>query len=85
MAFVPGLVKQGRTEKVSTLVENAQQQLVFAGQTADPAEKRKYLEETRRLASEALRNEPKTPWRWTCDSRRRLLSTRSTPSLTSVQ
>jgi type II secretory pathway pseudopilin PulG len=58
VAFVPGLVKQRRTENVGTLVENAQQQFALAGQTADPAQKRSYLEETRRLSSEALRNEP---------------------------
>ena len=58
IAFVPGLVRQKHTEQVGTLIQNAQSQLTAAGQTADPAQKRKLLEETRRLVGEALRIEP---------------------------
>ncbi|HLF08518.1 MAG TPA: hypothetical protein VI789_04125 [Dehalococcoidia bacterium] len=55
IAFVPGLVKEGRSEKLGDLVVGAQTQLATSTTSADPAERRRLLEDTRRLASEALR------------------------------
>jgi DNA-binding beta-propeller fold protein YncE len=54
---VPDLVRQGRGERVTALVTTAQAQIAAAETEADPARKRSLLEETRRLASEALRIE----------------------------
>jgi hypothetical protein len=61
VAFVPGLIREGRTEKLAGLVANAQVQLAAAQEQQDPAQRRFHLEETRRLASEALRLEPLNP------------------------
>jgi hypothetical protein len=58
VAFVPGLIREGRSEKLAGLVANAQVQLAAAQEQDDPALRRFHLEETRRLASEALRLEP---------------------------
>jgi hypothetical protein len=61
VAFVPGLIREGRSEKLAGLVANAQVQLAAAEEQQDPAQRRFHLEETRRLASEALRLEPLNP------------------------
>ena len=55
VAFVPGLLREGRTERIAELLDNAQLQFAAAQQQSDPAQRRFLLEETRRLASEALR------------------------------
>jgi hypothetical protein len=54
-AFVPGMVSESRGERLGSLVQNAQDEYARAGVSPDPAERRKHLEETRRLAAEALR------------------------------
>ncbi len=58
VAFVPGLIREGRTEKLAGLVATAEVQLAAAQDQPDPAQRRFHLEETRRLAAEALRIEP---------------------------
>ena len=58
VAFVPELVQQGRSEKLDSLVEGAESQLAAAQAASDPALRRDLLEETRRLANEALRIDP---------------------------
>jgi hypothetical protein len=55
VAFVPGLVKEGRSEKLGDLVFASQNQLAASSGSADPAARRRLLEDARRLASEALR------------------------------
>ena len=55
IAFVPGLLREGRGERVTELLEGARVQFEAAQQESDPAQRRFYLEETRRLAAEALR------------------------------
>ena len=58
VAFVPDLIREGRTQKLADLIAGAQVQLAAAQDQPDPAQRRVHLEETRRLASEALRLEP---------------------------
>jgi hypothetical protein len=58
VAFVPGLIREGRTEKLATLIANAEAQLASGQDQQDPARRRFLLDETRRLATEALRIEP---------------------------
>jgi hypothetical protein len=58
VAFVPGLMREGRTEKLGSLVETAEMQMQAAQGQQDPAEKRRLLEDSRRLAAEALRLDP---------------------------
>ena len=55
--FVPDLVREGRTQTVGELLAAAQTNLNAAANEGDPAQRRFYLEETRRLAAEALRLE----------------------------
>jgi hypothetical protein len=55
--FVPDLVREGRTQTVGELLTSAQTNLNAAANEPDPAQRRFYLEETRRLAAEALRLE----------------------------
>jgi hypothetical protein len=55
IAFVPGLLKEGRSERITELLDGAQIQFQAAQQETDPAQRRLLLEETRRLAAEALR------------------------------
>jgi hypothetical protein len=55
VAFVPGLLREGRSERIAELIEGAQLQFAAAQQQADPAQRRFLLSETRRLAAEALR------------------------------
>jgi hypothetical protein len=59
--FVPGLVRENRSERLEEFVGAAQTALALAQGEADPAVKRFYLEETRRLANEALRIEEANP------------------------
>jgi hypothetical protein len=54
-AFVPGLLREGRSERIAELLDSAQIQFTAAQQQTDAAQRRFLLEETRRLASEALR------------------------------
>ncbi len=54
-AFVPGLLRQGRSERIASLLDGAQVQFAAAQQQTDPQQRRFLLEETRRLAAEALR------------------------------
>jgi hypothetical protein len=61
IAFVPDLVRQGRSEKLETLVANAQAEFEAGQAEQDPAAKRRHLDETRRLAAEALRIDPANP------------------------
>ena len=58
IAFVPDLVRQGRSEKLENLVQGAQTSLTAALATNDPARRRELLEDTRRFANEALRIDP---------------------------
>jgi hypothetical protein len=60
IAFVPDLVRRGRTEKLDDLVASAQSQFAAVAAAADAGERRLRLEETRRLASEALRIDPES-------------------------
>lgn len=53
--FVPDLIREERTERVGEFIEGARAHLVASENEADPGYRRYYLEETRRLASEALR------------------------------
>ena len=53
--FVPGLVKQNRSNNLGDFITASQTALNIAQSETDPAQKRFYLEETRRLANEALR------------------------------
>lgn len=55
VGFVPGLVKQGRSEKLGDLVEASQNELAGATTATNPGDKRRLLEDSRRLATEALR------------------------------
>ncbi len=55
--FVPDLVRESRTQTVGELLAAAQTNLNAAAHEEDPAQRRFYLEETRRLAAEALRLE----------------------------
>lgn len=55
---VPDLINESRQEQASTLVERAQATYSAFQLELDPARRRTLLEETRRLASEALRIEP---------------------------
>jgi hypothetical protein len=57
IAFVPGLLRQGRSERLAQLIDSAQGQFAAAQQEQDPAQRRLLLEDTRRLANEALRIE----------------------------
>ena len=57
-AFVPGMVSESRGERLGTLVQNAQDEYARAGASPDPTVRRKHLDETRRLAGEALRIDP---------------------------
>jgi len=54
-AFIPGLLREGRSERIADLLDGAQVQFAVAQQQTDPQQRRFYLEETRRLAAEALR------------------------------
>jgi hypothetical protein len=54
-AFVPGLVREGRSEKLGDLVAASQHQLDAAGAVNDPGQRRRLLDDARRLSSEALR------------------------------
>jgi hypothetical protein len=56
--FVPGVLQKGRSEKVADLVDGAQTQLAAADVEGDPARKRSLLEESRRLATNALHLDP---------------------------
>jgi len=58
IGFVPGLVKEGRSEKLGDLVVASQTQFAAAGAASDPAEKRRLLNDSRRLSGEALRIDP---------------------------
>ena len=58
---VPNLMREGRSQKVDTLVSSAQVQLSSAAVEPDAARKRQLLEEARRLAAEALRVDPVNP------------------------
>ena len=55
--FVPGLVKENRSQQVGDFIASAQANLAASQDESDPAQRRFYLEETRRLANEALRIE----------------------------
>ncbi len=55
---VPDLIHENRQEQASTLVERALGAYASSQQEQDAARKRTLLDETRRLASEALRLEP---------------------------
>jgi hypothetical protein len=55
IAFVPGLLKEGRSERVTDFLDAAQVQFAAAQEQTDPQQRRFHLEETRRLAAEALR------------------------------
>jgi hypothetical protein len=55
IAFVPGLLSESRSERLAKLVESAQAQFAAAQDAPDQEQRRFYLEETRRLAAEALR------------------------------
>ncbi len=55
---VPDLIQENREVQASTLVERALSTYAAFQQEQDPARRRTLLEETRRLASEALRIEP---------------------------
>jgi hypothetical protein len=57
-AFVPGMVSEGRGERLGSLVQSAQDEYARAGASPDPAVRRTHLDETRRLATEALRIDP---------------------------
>jgi len=57
---LPDLVQEQRQQKVETLIAEALGQMAAASD-ADPATKRKLLEDTRRLSTEALRVEPENP------------------------
>lgn len=61
IAFVPDLVRQGRSERLEDLVQAAQDGLAAAVAEDDPARRRELLEETRRQANEALRIDPQSP------------------------
>jgi len=54
-AFVPSLLREGRSERIAELLDGAQLQFAAAQQQQDPAQRRFLLQETRRLATEALR------------------------------
>ncbi len=58
VAFVPGLVRQNRGEKLTQLVNSAIASYQTSQTAKNPADKRFSLEETRRLTTEALRIEP---------------------------
>jgi hypothetical protein len=58
VAFLPGLVRQNRSEKLTQLVNSAINSYQVSQTAANPADKRFSLEETRRLTAEALRIEP---------------------------
>ncbi len=53
--FVPGLVKENRSQDLTDFISASQTAFNIAQDETDPAQKRFYLEETRRLANEALR------------------------------
>lgn len=53
--FVPGLVQENRNERLDEFVSASQTAYIIALDEDDPAQRRFYLEETRRLANEALR------------------------------
>jgi hypothetical protein len=55
VAFVPDLIRESRSEKLNGLVSSAEIHYLAGQEETDPAQKRLYLEETRRLATEALR------------------------------
>ena len=55
---VPDLIRENRSEKFAGLIQGAQTQYSAALGQPDPAQKRALLEDTSRLASEALRLEP---------------------------
>ena len=55
--FVPGLVRENRTVRLDEFLVASQTAFSLAQDEADPAVRRFYLEETRRLANEALRIE----------------------------
>ncbi len=55
IAFVPDLLREGRSERLADLVQGAQVQFALAQEQTDPQQRRFLLEETRRLATEALR------------------------------
>jgi hypothetical protein len=54
-AFVPGLVEEGRGEKLEDLVGAAQAQLNASATVNDPGQRRRLLDDARRLATEAIR------------------------------
>jgi hypothetical protein len=60
-AFVPGLVREGRSEKLGDLVVAAERQLAASGGVTDPGERRRLLDDARRLANEALRIDSDNP------------------------
>jgi hypothetical protein len=55
---VPDLIRENRSERVTTLIANASQQIDAATSEPEPGLRSEYLEEARRLAAEALRLEP---------------------------
>ena len=55
--FVPGLVRENRSVRLDEFIVSSQTAFAIAQDQTDPAQKRFYLEETRRLANEALRIE----------------------------
>lgn len=55
---LPGLLSQNKEKKVTQLLQQAQTAYAASQAETDPANKRKYLEDTRLLASEAARLEP---------------------------
>jgi hypothetical protein len=58
--FVPGVLQKGRSERVADLVDSSQTQLAAADVEDDPARKRTLLEESRRLATDALHLDPRS-------------------------
>ena len=59
--FVPGLVQENRSERLDEFIVSSQTAFSLAQEQTDPAQRRFYLEETRRLANEALRIEETNP------------------------
>jgi hypothetical protein len=53
--FVPGLVRENRSDRLEDFLVSSQANFESAQAEPDPAQKRFYLEESRRLANEALR------------------------------
>jgi hypothetical protein len=56
--FVPGVLQKGRSERVADLIDGSQTQQAAADVEDDPARKRSLLEESRRLATNALHLDP---------------------------